>query len=148
MTLRTPSVRVLNYCPMKPLVIALYMALLASPALLSGCSVPPDNSASSNNNAAQQANSNSSQQAQAQNQEPSPTTETPLKVQPIPPPPTTANANTNTATPSASGRQPKLVAPEKKLDFGKQPQDKTIVRAIHIKNSGQAALNIESVTPS
>jgi hypothetical protein len=131
---------------MKPSVIALYMVLLASPALLSGCSGPPDNSASSNNNAAQQANSNSSQQAQAQNQEPSPTTETPLKVQPIPPPPTPANANT--ATPSASGRQPKLLAPEKKLDFGKQPQDKTIVRAIHIKNAGQAALNIESVTPS
>jgi len=132
---------------MKPSVIALYMALLASPALLSGCSGPPDNSASSNNNAAQQANNNSSQQAKAQNQLPSPTTETPLKVQPIPPP-TPANANTNTATPSASGRQPKLVAPEKKLDFGKQPQDKTFVRAIHIKNAGQAALNIESVTPS
>src|SRR2546425_13031088 len=146
MTLRTPSVRVLNYCPMKSSVIALYMALLASPALLSGCSGPPDNSASSNDNAAQQANSNSKQQAQAQNQEPSPTTETPLKVQPIPPPP--PPANTNAATPSASGRQPKLVAPEKKLDFGKQPQDKTIVRAIHIKNAGQAALNIESVTPS
>jgi hypothetical protein len=146
MTLQTPSVGVLNYCPMKPSVIALYVALLSSPALLSGCSGPPDNSASSNNNAAQQANSNSSQQAQAQNQVPSPTTETPLKVQPIPPPPPPANANT--ATPPASGRQPKLVAPEKKLDFGKQPQDKTFVRAIHIKNAGQAALNIESVAPS
>jgi len=138
----------LNYSAMKLSTLKPYAGPLALAVLLAGCSSSQDNSASSNNNAAQQANSNSNQQAQAQNQEPSPTTETPLKVQPIPPPAPPANANTNTATPSASGRQPKLVAPEKKLDFGKQPQDKTIVRAIHIKNAGQAALNIESVTPS
>ena len=43
---------------------------------------------------------------------------------------------------------PKLVAPAKKIDFGKQPQDKSLVRAITIKNGGRADLNIESVVPS
>ncbi|HJZ68017.1 MAG TPA: hypothetical protein VKF81_07845 [Blastocatellia bacterium] len=132
---------------MKPSTIRPCVILLAL-ALLPACSGPPENSASSNNNAATQANSNSNQQPQAQDQAPSPTTETPLKVQPIPPPSPPANTNANIAAKTASGRLPKLVAPEKKLDFGKQPQDKTIVRAIHIKNAGQAALNIESVTPS
>jgi hypothetical protein len=56
-----------------------------------------------------------------------------------------ANANKPTA---ATGRPPKLVVPEKRLDFGKQPQDKTMVRAIPIRNGGLSVLNIESVTPS
>jgi cytoskeletal protein RodZ len=135
---------------MKTSIIKPHFALLALAALLSACSSSPDTSAS-NSNAAQQANSNSNQQAQAQNETPSPTTETPLRVQPIPAPsPPAGSTNTNAAsgTATAGARQPKLIAPEKKLDFGKQPQDKTIVRAIHIKNAGQAALNIESVTPS
>jgi hypothetical protein len=129
-------------------IINSYVALLALIALLSACSGSPDNSASSNSNAAPQANNNSNAQAQSQNEVPSPTTETPLKVQPIPPPSPPANSNTNTAAAPTGVRQPKLVVPEKKLDFGKQPQDKTIVRAIHIKNAGRSALNIESVTPS
>jgi len=41
-----------------------------------------------------------------------------------------------------------MVSQEKDLDFGKQPQDKTLVRPIRIKNSGNATLNIESVSPS
>jgi len=58
-----------------------------------------------------------------------------------------AAANANTANPG-SERSPKLVVPEKRLDFGKQPQDKTLIRAIAIRNGGQGVLNIESVTPS
>lgn len=41
-----------------------------------------------------------------------------------------------------------IVSQEKDLDFGKQPQDKTLVKPIRIKNSGNVALNIESVSPS
>jgi hypothetical protein len=41
-----------------------------------------------------------------------------------------------------------LIAPSKRLEFGKQPQDKTLIRAIVIKNGGRANLNVESVTPS
>ena len=41
-----------------------------------------------------------------------------------------------------------LVSQEKELDFGKQPQDKTLVKAIRIKNGGSVPLNIESVAPS
>jgi hypothetical protein len=43
---------------------------------------------------------------------------------------------------------PKLVAPEKRVDFGKQPREKSLVRAIAIRNSGKADLKIESVVPS
>lgn len=58
-----------------------------------------------------------------------------------------AAANANKAT-VGNGGSPKLVVPEKRLDFGKQPQDKTMVRAIPIRNGGLGVLNIESVTPS
>jgi hypothetical protein len=58
------------------------------------------------------------------------------------------NANTANGLAAGNARAPKLVAPEKKIDFGKQPQDKTLVRAIPIRNGGRAVLNIESVVPS
>ena len=41
-----------------------------------------------------------------------------------------------------------MVVTDKQIDFGKQPQDKNLVRAIVIKNGGRGDLNIESVTPS
>ena len=85
-------------------------------------------------------------------------------MQPLPPPsepkaagdaakpaethPADRNANPANAASAGAVRSPKLVAPEKKIDFGKQPQDKTIVRAIAIRNGGRAVLNIDSVTPS
>jgi hypothetical protein len=77
-------------------------------------------------------------------------------VQQIPAPPAAksaaaGNANaTNAANSLTAGnaRAPKLVAPEKQIDFGKQPQNKNLVRPIVIKNGGRADLNIESVVPS
>lgn len=160
-TLHTCRLRVLNYDAMKRVVIQSYAALILVVALFSGCAGPPENGASSNANAPQQANSNSAQSPQvAQSNDPS---STPLKVQPMPSPepkagPDTAkppekpaaerNANTPNPAIIASLREPKLVAPDKKLDFGKQPQDKTLVRAIPIKNAGRADLKIESVAPS
>ena len=147
---------VLNYDAMKRLNMKPYAALLVLAALVSACSGPADNQGSSNTNAPPaQANTNSAPQPQiAQGNPPAVTpAPAPLTVQPIPPPPAAKSAaagNANAANRLAAGnaRAPKLVVPDKKIDFGKQPQDKNLVRAIVIKNEGLADLNIESVVPS
>jgi hypothetical protein len=133
-----------------------YIALLLLVVLLAACSGPAESS--SNGNAPQQANSNSTDKSAApQSDNPAaPSNATPLAVQPIPSPPAkSAEAAAKPADKPPAGtsiasnaRLPKLMAPEKKIDFGKQPKDKTLVRAISIRNGGQADLNIESVTPS
>jgi hypothetical protein len=135
---------------MKRLNVKFYTALLVLAALFSACSGPAENSGAPNAGApSQQANSNSAPQAPIAETSPpaaAPTPDQP-KVQQIPPPPDPAAKPAAAAGPGAA-RAPKLVAPEKKLDFGKQPQDKSLVRAISIKNGGRADLNIESVAPS
>lgn len=142
----------LNYDAMKRLNLNPYAALLVLVALFSACSGPAENSGSTNTSAPQQANSNSAPQppiaqGNAPAAAPSPV---PLAVQPIPPPPAPAEKAANAANASAAdnARVPKLVVSEKKIDYGKQPQDKTLVRAIVIKNGGRADLSIESVVPS
>ena len=143
---------------MKCRIMKPYLAVLALMTLLPACSAPPENSASSNSNAPQQANSNSQEQPIAQSNAPSAAPgPSPLTLQQLPPPAPAAKpaekamaaaaANANKAT-AGSDRPPKLVVSEKRLDFGKQPQDKTMVRAIPIRNGGLGVLNIESVTPS
>lgn len=156
--LRISRLLVLNYHAMKRLDVKTYAALLVLIALLAACSGPTENSGSSNANAPQQANSNTSEQPQVAQSTATPGT--PLTVQPMPPPaakaaddttkpaekpPAERNANTAKAT---NPRAPKLVAPEKKLNFGNQPQDKTLIRAIAIRNAGKEDLKIESVAPS
>ena len=47
-----------------------------------------------------------------------------------------------------SGPSPRLVVPGTKIDFGKQPQSKSIARTITIRNAGKAPLNIAAVEPS
>ena len=146
----------LNYDAMKRSNMKRYAALLVLAALVSACSGPADNQGSSNTNAPPaQANTNSAPQPQiAQGNPPAVAPGTaPLTVQPIPPPPAAKSAaagNANAANRLAAGnaRAPKLVVPDKKIDFGKQPQDKNLVRAIVIKNGGLADLNVESVVPS
>jgi len=157
-TLHTAYFFMLNYDAMKRLNLNPYAALLVLVALFSACSGPAENSGSTNTSAPQQANSNSAPQPQiAQGNPPAPApSPAPLTVQQIPPPPAEKSAAAgnakaaNAANASAAGnaRAPKLVVPEKKIDYGKQPQDKTLVRAIVIKNGGLADLNIESVVPS
>ena len=149
---------VLNYHPMRRNNLNSFAALILLAVFVSACSEPPENSGSTNANAPQQANSNSGSQPQiAQN---TPTATAPgsvplalpsLKPQPAPSEkPATANARiANPPVPTdPNARVPKLVVPAKKIDFGKQPQEKTLVRAIVIKNGGRADLNIESVVPS
>ena len=151
---------VLNYHPMKRNNLNSFAALILLALLVSACSVPPENSSSTNTNAPQQANSNSSSQPQiAQNNPPAPAPapgSVPLalpSLNPAPAPIEKPAANARIAPPprvpsDPNARVPKLVVPEKKIDFGKQPKEKTLVRAITIKNGGRADLSIESVVPS
>jgi hypothetical protein len=150
----------LNYDAMKRLNLTPYAALLLLVALVSACSGPAENSGSTNTSAPQQANSNSAPQPQVARGNPpaAAPNPAPLTVQQIPPPPPPAEKSAaegrakapNAAKASAAEhvRAPKLVVSEKKIDYGKQPQEKTLVRAIVIKNGGLADLNIESVVPS
>jgi hypothetical protein len=139
----------MKYPQVKPYAIFLVLA-----ALLSACAGPTENAGSPNANAPQQANSNSSPQPQvAQSIDPS---APPLTVQPMPPPVPKAGGDTtkaaeksaNGSAPTPDGRAPKLVAPDTKINFGKVPQEKTLIRAIAIRNAGKEDLKIESVAPS
>lgn len=140
---------------MKLLIVRPYAALLVPIALLCGCSSPTGPSASSNANAPQQQGNSVEQPRVAQNNA-SPST--PPTVQSIPPPESKAAGNAVTpadkppadrnSSTASSARAPKLIAPEKKVDFGKLPQEKTLIRAIAIRNGGRADLNIEAVVPS
>src|SRR6185436_18376725 len=130
-----------------------YAALLLLVALFSACSAPSENSGSTNTSAAQQANSNSAPQPQVAQSTPPAPSPAPPTVGTIPQPAAAeksdAKGNSNASAPTTNNaRAPRLVAPAKKIDYGKQPQDKSLVRAIVIKNAGQANLNIESVVPS
>jgi len=134
-----------------------YLALLLLVSLFSACSGSAENSGATNGSAAEQANNNSAPQSQvAEGTSPAGAASTaPPTVQPIPiPPPVVAkpaaNSNANAATVETPGnaRAAKLVVPAKKINYGKVPQEKTLVRAIVIKNGGLADLNIESVVPS
>lgn len=131
-----------------------YAVLLALIALTSACASHEESSAPSNNNT-QQANSNAAPPADPQPSDarPNPSTTPPLTVQTLPPPPAKTSENASKAdkpavAATAGGREPKLIAPEKRIDFGKQPQEKNLVRAIAIRNGGNADLKIESIVPS
>jgi len=92
-------------------------------------------------------NSNTTGQAQPAPQPPRP----PVAQQPVatPGPAASAPAPTATATPPAPpANAPKLFVPVTKIDFGKQPKEKTITRSITVKNVGKSELKIESVVPS
>lgn len=144
---------------MKRLIFNPYAALVIVVVLFASCSAPDERAGSPNPGAAQQANSNSASQPQiAQNNAPAEAPVTaPPAVQPPPPAPAEKPAATVPATPAKApgsapaadnARAPKLVIPEEKFEFGKQPQGKTLVRAIVVKNGGRADLKIESVVPS
>jgi hypothetical protein len=71
------------------------------------------------------------------------------QVEKNPAPVTTSSAVVASAPASAAtGPQPELFVPVRKIDFGKQRAGKSIVRTITIKNTGKADLKIESVVPS
>jgi hypothetical protein len=143
---------------MKRLNLKPYVALLVLAVLLSACSESAENSGSSNTSVPPaQANNNSAPASQSAEVNPPSvdSNSTPLAEQPIPQPPAPADKpsvarEAKAAKPSvaANARGPKLVVTAKTIDYGKQPQDKSLVRAILIKNGGLADLSIESVVPS
>lgn len=136
----------LNYFAMKHSILKQYALLVVLGLVLSACSGPVENGRSSNTNSAQ-APSNSNSVAQpnvAQNGTPTPVP-TPAPTDKAAP---SQNANSAAAAPAPDARAPKIVLSDKKIDYGKQDQGKTLVRAIAVKNGGKSNLNIESVVPS
>ena len=124
-----------------------------------GCATPPENSnATANNNATANANAPSLTAQPATPPATSAPTAAPTAVSPAPvaqPAPATAKPAETAAKPAEADKTPRVEGPklvllsqEKELDFGKQPEDKTMVRPIRIKKGGTEALNIELVTPS
>ena len=128
--------------------IALLLVLLAA-----GCSAPPESSNTAGNT---NATANTNVPSPAPQTAPPQATDVPPAAAPAaqPVPATVKPAETATrpapADKEARVEGPKLVllSQEKELDFGKQPQEKTLVKAIRIKNGGSDPLNIESVAPS
>lgn len=151
----------LNYSAMKNHLKLIYIAPVLLALLMSACSSPDD---TSNHNAEPTANNNTAPPPVAQTAPP--TNSTPslappqVPFQPAPPAvkATAQNANAAANPPAAQTANkpaasktgaPKLavLTKDKGLDFGKQPQDKSLVRAIQIKNAGTAELKIETVAP-
>jgi hypothetical protein len=144
-----------------------FRKLKALPILLmiltAACSTPTENGAEANRNSAQQSGVTTPQPTVAQNGTP---TATGNANGSISLPPDEQAARAQATAPAADGsakpgekaqtalsggtpaeRAPKLLVRDKKLDFGNQPQDKTLARTFQIKNVGDADLKIESVTP-
>jgi hypothetical protein len=160
----------INYFIMKPSLRNSHWIAVLCLLLMAGCATPEGNNATSNNNAApaaEAANANTSPTAQpatplasnapsATAPAPSAAAPAPSAVPAQPPIPETVHPTPEPAAKPAAkadaahAEGPKLVvvSQEKDLDFGKQPQDKTLVRPIRIKNGGSQTLNIESVSPS
>lgn len=155
---RSPSLRedyrfMLNYFYMKNSLKKLWVLPILVVMLMTACS-PPENTSSSNSNAAQASNSNASPPVAMS--EPAPVTAN-ANASIVTAPVQTSAPTDKTATikpsiqpvPAAAptDKAPKLVAPTAPLEFGKQPMDKTIVKSFPIRNTGNAALNIENVQP-
>ena len=129
-------------------------ALLLFVALASACAGPAQNSNSANVNTAQQTPIPQNGTPSATSDSGVPITSAQTKSQPSPEP---ANGAIAAATPApatpapdpatvASG--PKIVVPVKKIDFGLQAKDKTLVRTITVRNGGKSELKIDAVEPS
>ncbi len=61
--------------------------------------------------------------------------------------PAAVQPNAQPVPAASTDKAPKLVAPTKTIEFGKQPQEKTLVRSFQIRNTGNAELQIENVQP-
>jgi len=123
---------------------------------MAACSSPPENAEKANSNSEQKNGAATAQPQVAKDGTPTATNNaSPPAIQPpaaqsapVPTAAKTAETSAKSGEKAApAGKAPKLLVPEKKLDFGKQPQDKTIARTFRVKNVGNADLNIESVTP-
>src|SRR5436853_1599959 len=144
----------LNYSTMKPCLRTSHWIVMLLLIWTASCPAPPENNNATSNNAAPAApTANANMPAVTVQPVTPPASATPPAAAPVPP--TTKSATETAAKPAPKAAEapvngPKLVvvSQEKDLDFGKQPQDKTLVKPIRIKNSGNVALDIQSVSPS
>ena len=127
--------------------------------LMAACSAAPENAEKANDNSSKE--NTAPQSSVAQNGTPTVISNANISTAPLPvaqpaPAPNGAGPADGPAKPgeksaaredTPAGRAPKLLVPAKKLDFGKQPQEKTLARTFQVKNVGNADLQIESVTP-
>ena len=127
-----------------------YIAPLVLVSLMAACSSQPEpannNTATSSpvaQNGTVPASSDASTQAAAPSGQPTVAPAEGAKVETAAPPAISAAGQL-----VPSGPSPKLVVPAAKIDFGKQPQGKSIARTITIRNAGKAPLNIAAVEPS
>jgi hypothetical protein len=147
---RSPSLHednrfVLNYFRMNNSLRKLWVLPILVMMLMTACSAPEDTS-SSNNNAAQPSNSNTAPPVATRDSPVIPNNSN------VSPPPVKGKSpaiqpSTQPVAGAPAGKAPKLVAPTKTIEFGKQPQDKTLVRTFQIRNTGNAELQIENVQP-
>lgn len=124
---------------MKKITLNLLFPILSA-LILAACSSPEGDDASKNSNASPQSAelTRPAETVPASNDSPqTPQVSAPPAAIPVAP-----------AQPLVSEAQPRLVVPLKKIDFGRQPKDKSLNRSIVIKNTGKADLHIESVQPS
>ena len=137
---------------MKKGIRRIYVSPLVLAALMAACSSEPENTNTNNNTAPGSPVAQSG--TVAATSEASPPAVTPA---PQPASPSTEDAKSEAAhkaavagaaQPAPSGRQPKLIVPTNKIDFGKQPQSTSLARMITIRNGGKAPLNIAAVEPS
>lgn len=140
---------VLNYFRMNNYLRKLWVLPILVMMLMTACS-PPEDTSSSNNNVAQSSNGNTAPPVAMRD---SPLITANANVSP-PLAKTLPSGKPATIQPSIqpvpvapTDKAPKLVAPTSTIQFGKQPQDKTLVRTFQIRNTGNAELNIENVQP-
>jgi hypothetical protein len=150
----------LNYSLMKPTLRNLYGIILLCLLFAAACSAPNNGNTANTNTPPPVANLNTTPPiaeqpstpmvSNAAPSNPQPVTPTPATPQPVTPPTVSQKPAEPISPPAANANAPKLVvlSSDKDLDFGQQPQDKTLTRVIQIKNGGRQPLNIESVVPS
>ncbi len=112
--------------------------LILAAALAAACSKPPEGSDTANTNAGP------SQPIVTENGTPQATSDTGSSEAAAP------EVQPEAATSTGAGEKdgPKLVVPVKRLEFGKQPQNKELTRTFVVKNNGTKKLKIEAVEPS
>lgn len=136
----------------------LYLILILIAGLASACSSPPsENAAPANSNTAQPGvpENGTPSATSSSNQSPNvvsasgEVTTTKVEAQPAPATaPQAAAPTTAIAEQVRTSGLPKIVVPVKKINFGKQPQDKLLTRTFVVKNTGKSELKIEAVEPS
>lgn len=136
-----------------------YLILILIAGLVSACSSPPaENAAPGNSNTAQPAIPENGTPSATSGTSPQPSnvvsatgevTTTRVEAQPVPAVgPQAAVPVTPDAQQVRVAGLPKIVVPVKKINFGKQPQDKLLTRTFVVRNSGKSELKIEAVEPS